>query len=78
MRHIRLGYQRSIGIGLRLHGVPHSKSSSLHRSFQPLPFAAMLLWGTLSFSSLLGWMLRTFSNDELASPILLLMSALHE
>ena len=44
-RHIRLGHQPSTGVGLRLHGTPHSKSSSLHRFAPPLPCVATLFWG---------------------------------
>lgn len=46
--HIRLDRHSSIGDGLRLHGVPRSRSSSLHCFAQPPP--SVVLWAaTLPF-----------------------------
>ena len=47
MRRIRLWHVLSIVFGLRLHGVPSSKNSSLHSFTQTPRSASMLIWSAV-------------------------------
>lgn len=77
-RYIRLGHRLSINAGLRPHGVPNSRSSSLHCSTQSPPSAAMLILVGLfpstlrrlpvCHSTVIRWILSWNVTDPVPSP----------